>query len=95
MKITVFERFDDGEGNVVQNSHQMWPVDAREAVRNDPARYSTAPFASAEAKGKPPQSHKVEKRGDGTYAVELHGKEVKGDMTKDEAKRLAAELDAA
>lgn len=94
MKITVFERYENDKGDLVEGSHEMWPIDAREAVRNDPSRYSTHPFASAEAAGRPPQSHKVVKRDDGTYAVELHGKELKDGLTKDEAKKLAAELDA-
>lgn len=95
MKINVFERYNDDKGEVVENTLEMWPVDAREAVRHDPKRYSTTPFASADAKGKPPQSHKVEKRSDGSWAVELHGKEIKGDLTKAAAEKLAAELDAA
>jgi hypothetical protein len=85
MKVTVYERHKNEKGDAVEASHSMWPVDAREAVRNDPDRYSMAPL----------QAHKAVKRSDGTYAVELHGKEIKDGLSKAEATKLASELDAA
>lgn len=44
MKIKVYEQFKDDKGNVVNDEHEMWSIDAREAVANGKGRFSLQPF---------------------------------------------------
>lgn len=47
-KVKVYEHYRDEKGNPVQNEHEMWSVDAREAVTNGKGRYSLQPFLKGE-----------------------------------------------
>lgn len=48
VKVKVYEQYKDEKGNVVSDEHDMWSVDAREAVSNGKGRFSLQPFAKAE-----------------------------------------------
>lgn len=44
MKVKVYEQYKDEKGNEVNDEHEMWSVDAREAVTNGKGRFSLQPF---------------------------------------------------
>lgn len=48
MKVKVYEQYEDEKGNVVNDEHDMWSVDAREAVSNGKGRFSLQPFAKTD-----------------------------------------------
>lgn len=95
MKIKVYERYEQ-DGKTVHTEHEMWPVDAREAVQNGKGRFSTSPFSSekAEAKNSLDDELKVVHRGRGSWSVMLGETEVVEGLTKDEAEKKLEELKA-
>jgi hypothetical protein len=48
VKVKVYEQFKDDKGEAVNNEHEMWSVDAREAVANGKGRFSLQPFVKAD-----------------------------------------------
>lgn len=95
MKIKVYERYEQ-DGKTVDAEHEMWPVDAREAVQNGNGRYSTSPFTGAKAAAENSLNDelKVIHRGRGSYSVMRGETEVIEGLTKEEAERKLEELKA-
>ncbi|PVE25430.1 hypothetical protein DC522_05920 [Microvirga sp. KLBC 81] len=96
-KVKVYERFKDDKGNVVEAVHEMWAVDAREAVQNGGGRFSTSPFSDEKATADNSLSDelKVVHRGRGSYSVMRGETELHEGLTKEEAEKKLEELKAA
>jgi hypothetical protein len=58
MKTTVYEQYKTEKGEIVNDSHEMYTVDAREAVKNGKGRFSLQPFVKAEKPAKAKDSDK-------------------------------------
>lgn len=89
-KVTVYESVDDKVSAV-----EMETVDAREAVLNDPARWSYSKPGAAKAEG-PVKRFKIDHAGNRKYNVidTTTDKIVDGGMDKAAAEAKAAELEA-
>lgn len=95
-KVKVYERYKDDEGKIVDAVHEMWAVDAREAVQNGGGRYSTSPFTSEKAapKNALDDELRVVHRGRGSYSVMRGDTEVVEGLTREEAEKKLEELKA-
>lgn len=94
-KVKVYERFEEGGKSVIRE-HEMWAVDAREAVHNGGGRFSTAPFSEqGAAKNDLSDELKAVHRGRGSYSVMRGNVELIEGLTKEEAEKKVEELKAA
>ena len=95
-KVKVYERYEE-DGKTVQRTHEMWAVDAREAVQNGQGRFSTSPFPekSSKAENALNDELKIVHRGRGSYSIMKGDQELVEGLTREEADKKLEELKAA